>query len=51
MLSKQKVTHKLRATLFTDVKGYSLLLSDYAVSTLRNINFYREVMADSIEEI
>jgi hypothetical protein len=51
MSSKPKVTHKLRAILLTDVKGYNLLLTDYAASKLCHISVYWEMITDPIEEI
>jgi len=42
MLNDQKITRKLKAILSADVKGYSLLMSDDEVLTLRTLNEYRD---------
>ncbi|MBW2635404.1 MAG: adenylate/guanylate cyclase domain-containing protein, partial [Deltaproteobacteria bacterium] len=44
----QKVTRKLRAILSADVKGYSLLMADDEVHTIRTLKAYRNLMSDFI---
>ena len=41
---------KLAAILSADVKGYSLLMSDDEVLTVRTLEAYRRVMSDLIEQ-
>ena len=45
-----KVTRKLRAILSADVKGYSLLMADDEVFTIRTLIEYREIMSDLIQQ-
>lgn len=49
MSSEQKVTRKLRAILSADVKGYSLLMADDEVATIRTLKNYRSIMSTCIE--
>jgi adenylate cyclase len=49
MSNDNKVTRKLRAILSADVKGYSLLMADDEVFTIRTLKEYREIMADLIK--
>lgn len=44
-MSSQSVNRKLSAILSADVKGYSLLMGDNEVATIRTLETYREVMA------
>jgi TolB-like protein/class 3 adenylate cyclase len=43
-------TRKLRAILSADVKGYSRLMSQDEVGTIRTLNAHKEAMADSIKQ-
>ena len=45
-----RVTRKLRAILSADVKGYSLLMADDEVFTIRTLKEYREIMFDLIQQ-
>jgi len=45
-----KVTRKLTAIMSADVKGYSLLMSDDEVFTIRTLKEYRGIMSDCIEQ-
>jgi len=45
-----KVTRKLRAILSADVKGYSLLMADDEVFTIRTLIEYRKIMSDLIQQ-
>jgi len=46
---KEKVTRKLKAILSADVKGYSLLVTDDEVLTLKTLNEYRDIMSELIK--
>ena len=48
MSQEQKVVRKLKAIMSADVKGYSLLMADDEVMTLKTLNDYREIMSDLI---
>jgi adenylate cyclase len=48
MSQEQKVVRKLKAIMSADVKGYSLLMADDEVLTLKTLNEYREIMSDLI---
>ncbi len=48
MSPEQKVVRKLKAIMSADVKGYSLLMADDEVLTLKTLNEYREIMSDLI---
>ena len=48
MPQEQKVVRKLKAIMSADVKGYSLLMADDEVLTLKTLNEYREIMSDLI---
>ena len=48
MPNEQKVTRKLRAIFSADVKGYSLLMSDDEVFTIRTLKAYRQLMSNLI---
>jgi adenylate cyclase len=45
----QEVKRKLTAILSADVKGYSRLMREDEVGTIRTLNAYKEVMADLIQ--
>ena len=45
MPTEQKVTRKLRAILSADVKGYSILMADDEVFTIKTIKEYRSIMS------
>jgi adenylate cyclase len=45
---KDKVTRKLRAILSADVKGYSILMADDEIFTIKTLKEYREIMATCI---
>jgi len=46
----QNVTRKLRAILSADVKGYSILMADDEVFTIKTIKEYRRIMSNCIEQ-
>jgi adenylate cyclase len=48
MPNEQKVTRKLRAIFSADVKGYSLLMADDEVHTVKKLKEYRDSMSDLI---
>jgi adenylate cyclase len=48
MSQKQKVVRKLKAIMSADIKGYSLLMADDEVLTLKTLYEYREIMSDLI---
>jgi adenylate cyclase len=50
MSVEQKVIRKLRAVLSADVKGYSRLMSDDEVHTIKTLKEYRNIMAKIIEK-
>jgi len=50
MPNEQKVTRKLRAILSADVKGYSILMSDDEVFTIRTLKEYRNIMSNCIQQ-
>ena len=45
----QEVKRKLTAILSADVKGYSRLMSEDEVGTIRTLNAYKEVMTSLIQ--
>ena len=47
---EQNVTRKLRAILSADVKGYSILMADDEVFTIKTIKEYRSIMSNCIEQ-
>lgn len=49
-MTTQKVKRKLAAILSADVEGYSLLMSDDEVTTIRTLTQYKEAMTDLIEQ-
>jgi adenylate cyclase len=50
MPPEQRVTRKLRAILSADVKGYSILMADDEVFTIKMIKEYRGIMSHCIEQ-
>ncbi len=50
MPNEQKVTRKLRAILSADVKGYSILMADDEIHTIRTLKAYRKIMSDLISQ-
>ncbi|NNK84614.1 MAG: adenylate/guanylate cyclase domain-containing protein, partial [Desulfobacterales bacterium] len=50
MPTEQNVTRKLRAILSADVKGYSILMADDEVFTIKMIKEYRSIMSHCIEQ-
>jgi adenylate cyclase len=48
--NKDKTIRKLRAILSADVKGYSLLMADDEVFTIKTIKEYRGIMSHCIEQ-
>ena len=50
MSTEQKVSRKLRAILSADVKGYSILMADDEVFTIKTIKEYRGIMSNCIEQ-
>ena len=44
MSKDKKITRKLKAIMSADVKGYSILMSDDEVLTLKTLNEYRDNM-------
>jgi adenylate cyclase len=49
-MTAQKVKRKLAAILSADVEGYSLLMSDDEVTTIRTLTEYKEAMSALIEQ-
>ena len=50
MSNEQKVTRKLRAIFSADVKGYSILMADDEVATIKTLKKYRNMMSACIEQ-
>jgi len=50
MSNEQKVTRKLRAILSADVKGYSILMANDDVATVKTLKKYREIISAFIEQ-
>ncbi len=48
MSNRQKVTRKLSAVMSADVKGYSILMSEDGVFTIKTLDAYRQIMSDII---
>ena len=48
-MAAQEVKRKLAAILSADVKGYSRLMGEDEVGTIRTLNAYKEVMAGLIQ--
>jgi adenylate cyclase len=49
-MTTQKVKRKLTAILSADVKGYSRLMGEDELGTIRTLNIYKEVMASLIQQ-
>ncbi len=49
-MAKERVKRKLSAILSADVAGYSRLMEEDEVSTVRTLEAYRKVMSDLIEQ-
>jgi len=49
-MTTQEVKRKLAAILSADVKGYSRLMGEDEVGTIRTLNIYKEVMANLIQQ-
>ena len=49
-MTTQEVKRKLTAILSLDVKGYSRLMGEDEMATLRALNVYKEVMANLIRQ-
>ena len=49
-MSENNLERKLRAILSADVKGYSLLMADDEIATIRTITSYRNIMKSQIEQ-
>ena len=49
-MTTQEVKRKLTAILSSDVKGYSRLMGEDEMATLRTLNAYKEVMANLIRQ-
>src|SRR4030067_2398342 len=47
-MTTQKVKRKLTAILSADVKGYSSLMGEDEVGTIRTLNAYKEVMTNLV---
>jgi len=50
MSNEQKVTRKLRAILSADVKGYSILIADDEIFTIKTLKEYRAIISSCIEQ-
>ena len=50
MAKEPKVIRKLRAIFSADVKGYSILMADDEVATIRTLKKYRNMMSACIEQ-
>jgi TolB-like protein len=50
MPKEQKIARKLKAILSADVKGYSLLMADDEVHTIKTLKAYRQIMSDLINQ-
>jgi adenylate cyclase len=48
MPTNQKVTRKLTAIMSADIKGYSILMADDEVFTIKMLNEYRSIMSNCI---
>jgi len=49
-MTTQEVKRKLTAILSADVKGYSRLMGEDEVGTIRTLNFYKEVMTNLVQQ-
>ena len=50
MSNKQEVTRKLRAILSADVKGYSILMANDEIFTIKTIKEYRKIISDVVNQ-
>ncbi|NNK85741.1 MAG: tetratricopeptide repeat protein [Desulfobacterales bacterium] len=50
MPNEQKVTRKLRAILSADVKGYSILMADDEIFTIKTLKEYQNIISDCINQ-
>jgi adenylate cyclase len=50
MPANQKVTRKLTAIMSADIKGYSILMADDEVFTIKMLNEYRSIMFNCIDQ-
>jgi adenylate cyclase len=50
MPANQKVTRKLTAIMSADIKGYSILMADDEVFTIKMLNEYRSIMSNCIDQ-
>jgi hypothetical protein len=48
MSNEQKITRKLSAILSADVKGYSIMMSEDEVFTIKALKAYRQIISDII---
>jgi len=48
MSNEQKITRKLSAILSADVKGYSILMPEDEVFTIKTLKVFRQIMSDII---
>ncbi|MFC1875911.1 alpha/beta fold hydrolase [Thermodesulfobacteriota bacterium] len=48
--TEQRITRKLRAILSADVKGYSILMADDEVTTIKTLKEYRSIMSGCIDQ-
>jgi len=48
---EQNITRKLRAILSADVKGYSILMADDELFTIKTLKEYRSILSDCIERL
>ena len=49
MSNDKEITRRLKAILSADVKGYSLLMADDELFTIRTLKEYRQIIADTIQ--
>jgi adenylate cyclase len=49
-MTTQEVKRKLTAILSADVKGYSRLMGEDEVGTIRTLSIYKEIMANLIQQ-
>jgi adenylate cyclase len=48
MSNEQTITRRLSAIISADVKGYSTLMSEDEVFTIKTLKTYRQIMSDII---
>ena len=51
MSNHQKFTRKLNAVMSADVRGYSILMSEDEVITIKTLKAYRQIMSDIILQL